>query len=1139
MGDIMRYAICLMLVAAAAWSQDYRGRLQGFVTDASSAAVSGARVVLRNRQTAITQTRESGPTGQYLFDLVEPGTYTVTAELQGFSRAVQENVLVQTRGDVTVNFTLQPGAVVESVTVTASAVSIQFNTSTRELTIDRKMLMDLPVKARNPFTLALLDPAVVNRYTAERNPFFMWSSSTIDVGGNTSRKNDLLLDGAPLQLGPKGSYAPPMDAVQEFSVQQNSVDAEFGHSAGGILSVAMKSGTNEIHGTAYYFGRNPALNAVTNPITRTPNFIRNHIGGGTVGGPVRKNKLFTFTAYELWRTKEPRDTIRTLPTERERGGDFSLSRNAAGGLRTIYDPWTTRFNAANNTATRMPFAGNLIPQNRVDPTARRIMNDIWLPNGPGDDITGVNNYKQSYFWFLNDWNFSNRTDWNISDRWKIFGRYSRLRTDLDQLNYTPNQSPAMPNDNGGIMNARNIAGDAVYQWSGHTILNFRGSFSSLEDDYNAPRNAVGEKGLDQFWPGNPWYKPYLADIPLIYYPAVSITGSSYGKGSYWVQHPRSYNFSGKLSRSRGSHYVKLGGETRHHIGDGIYPNLMNFSFGPALTSNTFLSPDTRLSGDANATFLLGAISSDSNANFIAGQSVRVAFFSLFVHDDWKIHRRVTLNLGLRYEYEGPPVDERDRYSRYLDLDNPIPEMQNAPPRLPSEVLALRTAPVYNGAWIFTGDQERAQFHTQKALLLPRAGVAIRINDRTAVTVGFARYVVPPLVISRTLERLTFPGFNATSNPLPAIEGVPQAVLSNPFPTGRNPLIPITGKALGRYTNLGGGATWWQQDFHSQVNDRINLTIQRELPGQFKVDATYFTNLGRFQPYNKARNLSDPMLSYTHQGFLTQTVPNPFYRYLNTELFPGPMRNQERVSRGSLLRPYPHYGGLTEEFVGRTRNRYQALQLRVQRTYTAGASVLFAYNYNQERNEAFFNDIETFRENFFWQPSSNQRHRMTIAGVYDVPAGKGRRFLSSAHPVLLALLGGWQSSGILTFSSGAWLQFGAMDVIGDPKIDNPGPNGWFNTRAFRNSAPFTIRANPYFFDGIRGPIFWNLDATLSKVFPVRERYNLEFRMEAYNTTNSLMWANPNMSVTSSLFGRSTGQATGNRGRELQYTLRLMF
>ena len=255
----------LAVCAVSLFAQDYRAKVQGLVTDSTDAIVPGAKVTLQNNGTGIVTVRESGANGAYLFDSVEPGTYTVSAELQGFSKQIHENVLVQTRGDVTVNLSLKPGGTVETVTVAASAVALQFNTTTRELTIDRKMLMDLPVKARNPFTLALLDPAVVNRYTSERNPFFMWSSSMMDVGGNTTQKNDLLLDGAPTQIGPKGSYAPPMDAVQEFSVQQNSVDAEFGHSAGGTMSVAVKSGTNEIHGTAYYFGRNPALNAVQNP----------------------------------------------------------------------------------------------------------------------------------------------------------------------------------------------------------------------------------------------------------------------------------------------------------------------------------------------------------------------------------------------------------------------------------------------------------------------------------------------------------------------------------------------------------------------------------------------------------------------------------------------------------------------------------------------------------------------------------------------------------------------------------------------------------------------------------------------------------------------------------------------------------
>lgn len=1129
------------------FAQDYRAKVQGLVTDSSDAVLAGAKVTLTNNGTGITTVRESGANGTFLFDSVEPGTYTVSAEFQGFSRQVQENVLVQTRADVTLNFGLKPGGTVETVTVTAAAVSLQFNSSTRELTIDRKMLMDLPVKARNPFTLALLDPAVVNRYFAERNPFFMWSSSTIDVGGNTSQKNDLLLDGAPIQIGPKGSYSPPMDSVQEFSVQQNSVDAEFGHTAGGILSVSTKSGTNEIHGTAYYFGRNPALNAVLNPTNRTPNFIRNHIWGGTVGAPIRKNKLFTFFTYEGWRTKEPRDAVRTMPTGLERIGDFSKSLNRDGSLRTIYDPATTVLNVATNTATRQPFPGNIIPANRIDPTARRIMQDFWGPNNPGDDLSGSNNFKASYPWPMKNANFSSRTDYNITDKLKVFGRYSQFRTTLDQGNYTPNNSRAMPNDNGGVMNSRNIAGDMVYTVTPTTVLNFRASYAMLEDDYSAPEYAVGEAGLAEFWPNNPWYAPYVKDMPLVYYPNIVINGqtsSSYGKGSYWFQHPHHYAFSGKLSQVRGSHYLKVGAESRYHVGIGIFPNLMNFNFYPDSTASTYLSPNTALSGDAHASFLLGILDNRSSARGFPFQTMRAPFIGTFIHDDWKITRNVTLNLGLRHEWESGPYDDNDIYSRQLDLSVPNTAIQKTPPAIPADLLALST-PKFNGAWVFTDSKNRKAFVTQKNIFLPRVGLAVRVNDKTAVNIGFARYTVPVVTGQGTTSANTLgacqwcSGFNQTSNPLPNVEGRPQAFLSNPFPANSNPIQLPIGRSLGPYTNVGNPANWPDQNYRAQINDRINFTIMREIPGQFKVDATWFMHFARHVPHDLQLNLVDPNLTYTYKAQLSQNIPNPFFNYLTPELFPGALRNQATVSRGSLLRPYPQYGNLTVNNVGDWRSRYQALQLRVQRSYAAGASVLFAYNYNHERNEAFFNDITTYANEVFWLGSNNARHRATLAGVYDFPLGKGKRFGSSMHPVLQGAFGGWQISGIYTYRSGEFLRFGGAEVVGDPFISNPGPQKWFNTDAFRVLPAFTPRTNPYQYPGITGPIMWNIDGTVSKTFPIRESYKLEFRFEAYNLTNSLMWANPNTTPGNALFGRSTAQAQGNRGREMQYTLRFQF
>jgi len=1136
--SVVCLVLALCLLAGVASGQDYRAKIQGVVTDTSQAVVVGASVTLLNENTGITNTKATNEVGQYVFDFVEPGSYTVTITMAGFAKFVQEKIPVQVRGDITVNATLQPGQVTETINVTEVAVSLQFNTSTMELTVDRKMLNDLPIMQRNPFTLALLDPAVVNRYwdIAHRNPFYMWAASQIDVGGNTTTKNDLLLDGAPLQIGIKGSYSPPMDAVQEFSVQQNSVDAEFGHSAGGIMSVGMKGGTNEFHGTTYYFARNPKLNARTNSVTNTPNLVRNHIWGLTLGNPLIKNRLFAFTAYEGWRSNEPNTRISTQPTDLERQGDFSKSLNIYGGVRAIYDPWTTKFDPATGAASREPFAGNVIPPSRIDPTAAKFLKDIWGPNNPGDDITGVNNYKIGYSWPQRYWNFSERIDWNITDNWKTFFRYSRVRTDLDTTVYV--KSRAMPADNNGVMNNRNVAGDMVYTLNPTTVLNVRMSFASLEDDYVAPPFAVGESGLAEFWPGNPWYKPYIGEMPLIYYPNLSVSGG-YGKGSYWIQHPRHWAWDGSLRKVTGKHSLKTGFAHRRHRADGIFPNLMNLSFGSGLTAETFLSPDLRRNGHVWATFVLGALDSGSVARTWPYQRFGVDYYGAFVQDDIKLTRNLTLNLGLRYEYESAPFDARDRFSRYLDLTSPIPEFQATPPQFPAEARQLmKTPPQLNGAWVFTDSSHRGMYDTQTLTFMPRVGVAMRINDQTAFRAGWARYVIPPLLIQSTLASgLPLYGFSAQTNVAPLLNGVPQARVSDPFPS-TNPLILPLQKSLGRYTNLGDGVSWFKQDMHTGVNDRWNFSLQRQLPYQIHVDVTWFMNFGHNLPYSRNMNQADPNLYYAIKSEWDRLVPNPFYQYLTPDKYPGALRNQRTVSVGSLLRPYPHYGGLTQSYTDGVLNRYRALQVRVQRSFSKGYSFLFAYNYNQEKDYNFFNDIDTYAERFTFLDSSNPRHRLSVAGSWDLPFGKGRQYLNNLHPVLNAILGGWQTSHLLLANSGPFLRFGSMLTDGsNPKIDNRTRARWFDTSKFQRLPSYTVRANPYQYPGVTGPKFWNMDSTLTKMFPIKERYNLEFRFETYNTPNAFVPTNPDMGVTSSTFGRCLSQQ--NRGREMQYSIRILF
>jgi hypothetical protein len=393
------------------------------------------------------------------------------------------------------------------------------------------------------------------------------------------------------------------------------------------------------------------------------------------------------------------------------------------------------------------------------------------------------------------------------------------------------------------------------------------------------------------------------------------------------------------------------------------------------------------------------------------------------------------------------------------------------------------------------------------------------------------------VISNTISRMDMAGFGAGTSVAPDLEGIPAARLHDPFPVS-NPLILPVGKGHGRYTNLGNTATWYDQDLRTAVNDRINFSIQRQLANQMHLDVTWFMNFGHDLPYTKDFNLVDPQLSYQHKAELNRRVANPFYQYSTPETFPGALRNQRTVTVSSLLRPYPQYGNLRQSNTAARLNRYQALQVRVQRPFANGYTFLLAYNYNRERNYEFFNSDDQFADRFTFIDSNNPRHRMSIAGTYELPFGRGRRYGSSLHPVLNAFLGGWSTSHLLMINSGPFLRFGQMITDGsNPRLDDKSRDRWFDTSKFQKPEPFTPRTNPWQYPGVVGPKYWNLDSTVSKIFPIKERVNLEFKFEAYNLTNSFVPSAPVTNVLSPVFGRATSQ--GNRGREMQYTLRLQF
>jgi hypothetical protein len=992
----------------------------------------------------------------------------------------------------------------------------------------------------------------VNQYSTldKLNPYYMQASNGMDVGGTTGGRNELLLDGAPIGVWSRGSYSPSMDAVQEVSIQQNSVDAEFGFSSGGVVSVGMKSGTNEYHGTASYFGRTPGFNALANRYTRTKNVVRQNDEGFTVGGPIRKNRLFTFFNYERLYKTEPREATATLPTDLERTGDFSRSLPVYGLQRTIYDPYTTVLDPTSNTATRLPFAGNVIPATRIDPSAKVVMNDIWKPNGPGDDLAGTNNFKMTYYYWTKYWNFSNRTDFYASDKLRMFTRYSTLRTRLDNDNY--GGTAATPSGNCGLMDALNAVADVVYTFNPTSVLNARFGTTYVEDDYNSEWAKYGMDGLRKIWGSNEWYKSYVKDLDAIYYPFINIGNAGFGKSSTWFFHPRKYNASATFSKDRGKHYMKLGGAFRHSYGVAYNPAPISFTSAATTTASTYINANTKTSGDAYAGFLLGAISAGT-AKYTAVRDIISDQYAIFFQDDYKLNRKITLNLGLRYEYETAPKERYDRMSRYLDLTNPIPEMQINPPSMPAEVTAIRTSkPIYNGAWIYADSDNRGLYKANKTIILPRIGVAYRARDNMAIRVGYARYALPMTNAIGPGYNLSSDGYSVTSTILGFLTGVPQTSFSDPFPAGVNPLTAPSGKSTGRYTNLGTDVTWWQQDAKLATHDRMNFTVQREVPFGVRVDATYFfafthhfqsSNIwGGTNSTDTRTNMVDPRLSYTYKSALDKTVANPFYNYMTAATFPGSMRNSPSVSIGSLLRPYPHYGTMTIANEDMYSNRYQALQLRAERTFANGFGITFGYNYNREATTGYYDDVDRYDGSLLWWGGTNPRHRVSAAGTFDFPIGRGRAVFGHMHPLVDLFVGGWATSHMVLWNSGSLLSFGGMNVTGDPRIDNPTADKWFDTSVFSLLTAYTRRSNPPYYSGLVGPGFWEWDASVVKYFPlakVRENMKLEIRLDAYNVPNSFMNANPSTSVTSASFGKSVGPANGNLGRSLQYTARLHF
>jgi hypothetical protein len=1150
-------------VGLSAIAQTYRAQVRGLVTDQSSADLPGANVTLLNVNTGVSASKQTDSAGLYVFDYVEPGTYKLSVQATGFGNFVQENVVVQSGGDVTVNATLAPGALQQTVTVDATPPAVEFNSSNQELTIDTKMANDTPRLDRNPFKLTLLEPAAINT-RGETLPFQSWAANSVDLGGGTNLKNDLLVDGSPIGIGHKNGYPPNQDAVQEVVASQNSVDAESGHSAGGIISITTKGGTNDWHGQGFYLGRYPWLSAEADRTRFSQNAQRQNMFGGTLGNPILKNKLFNFFSVEDWKIASPGTYTTTVPTALERQGDFSQTLAADGSLRMIYDPYSTVVNPTTGAVSRTQFPGNKIPTSRFDPFSAKLLGAFWDPNNPGIGYNHANNFEKGYVDAYNYYNLSDRVDYNINDKWRVSGMYGRYHTTDIANNPTPNNSE-LYQPAGSLRAANQATGDAVWTVTPNTVLNFHGDWYNLTDAYVS--KDLGKNGWSSIWPTN-WYSAYAnasSNVP-VYFPTLNIGGNNFGgPGFFWDQRPAAESFKVGASQQRGSHYLKAGFEYRRSAGPTYVSNTDNFLFNQSVTANTFNSPDLTKSGDPFATFLLGAL--DGSSQMVGGPApISVSdFFGMYIGDDWKVSRKLTITLGLRDEYETPWHDPQHQLSRNLDLTKADPAIAANPPQMPAEALAIvgPNPARFNGLWNFTSSSHPGMWNAPKLALQPRFGVAYRLNDTTAVRFGYAMYTVPseynftaaPVSGFEDVNFLEPPFFGMTGyqNTAPLLGGIPQQTISDPFPAN-NPLVPIPGKAGG--TNIGRGGSpllWYPQDFQKAYNHRLNVTLEHQFPGQVVASLTYFTNFGN-QHYNRPLNNIDPRIEQQYQNTLnTTTVANPFYHYQNTTLIPGPLFNQQTVSLGSLLTPYPLYGPLFE--IGRlgASERYQDVEVKIQKRFSQGYNFLLGYIYIREKTQQAFNDLSAYQDQLSWQASDQPHHRLTSAGSYELPFGSGKRFLSSANKLTTALVGGWQISGVLTFNTGDYPRFGNYIVSGNPCQNVP--KGFFFNPSVFSPIPadtYVLRTNPLQYSCLTGPSFLDLDASLLKNIHITERVQAQLKMTAYNATNKLNLGDPNTNQSAPDFGQALYQGApagqfgaqtatyGNQaGRQIELGFKLIF
>jgi hypothetical protein len=1137
-------AFALGLAASAVLSaQEFRGTILGRVTDSSGGVVVNASVTVTNENTGTAVKTTTTAAGAYSVPFLIPGRYTVSVQSPGFREFQRQGIVVQVQDRLEIDVVLQPGIVAESVVVRAEAQVLQTASASVGQVVDQTNIVNLPMNGRSVYLAARIAPGMVptdNRLFTR--PFDNGAVSNVSMGGNPSNSNNVLLDGIPnMNAVSQVSFVPSVEAVQEMKVQINTYDAEFGRGAGGVLNATIKSGTNQFHGSVIEFWRNDLLEAnsfINNSVNEGKPRQRYHLFGATAGGPVYlprlyngRNRTFIFGSWESSRQSDPTSLLTTVPTAEHRQGDFSRAFDGQGRALQIFDPFSTRANP--NLAggfLRDPFPDNRIPRTRMDPLAAKLIDQWGRPNKPGVRLAAVDNF----FWSgssPDDYDaFIIRLDHNISDRQRMLVRLSASRRpregDDDIFETQATQSRFLNRL------SRGAALDYVFNLTPQTLINLRYGLSRYGNiTESRPRDfSLAALGFPQQFAGQ---------VVRQQFPRLSVSGyTELGRTGDAEDLADVHTLQPSMTRISGRHTMKWGFDTRVYrdVGYSVAYASGNFSFNEAATRG----PDpvrNLVSGHAVASFLLGTPSSGSVDRNVAPAFQNV-YYAAYVQDDFRVSSNLTLNLGLRWEHDGPRTERYNQITRGFAYDTPSPLQ----PRVPSLGLF--------GGLLFAGvnGQPRGQTDPQWRSFAPRIGIAYQLNPRMVVRAGYGIFYAGTTTQGRGTA--ASPGFSLATPMVTSLDGIrPQDLLSNPFPNG---LLPPIGASEGLMTLVGQGVSFTEVTRPISYSQQYSFGIQFEPMRNLLIETTYSGNRGiHLQNSNKNINqLTTDQLR--RQDALLARVPNPFFGLISV----GSLASST-TTVAQLSRPYPHFTGVTQREFTDGSATYHAFLLKVERRFARGLTFLASYT-----NAKLIDNIGARQDNYnlAGERSLSAIHvpqRLVLSGVWEIPVGPGRQWSGRNNPVARKLLEGWQLDWIGTFQAGRVLAVTSSVNTTQSQGGGQRPNStgrsaklegpvtgrlgrYFDVTQFVNPAPFQFGNLSRTLPDISGPGWHVWDVSVVKNTRLRENLRFQLRGEAFNALNRAVFANPGLSFGTASFGRINAVADrANPARQIMLGARLIW